>query len=659
MSKPQPVADFRPQVMLRLLAVLAVIIVPLAWQIQPWLLAVATALGLWCYLITRGRLKLPGLALRMLIASLLLLAVHSHYGTLVGRDAGAALLVAMLTLKLVETKGARDIYIVVFLGYFLIIIAFLFTQSLWMAAYLLVAVILLTSVLIDLNRAHDTAPADNLRLATGMLLRALPMALLLFVLFPRIAGPLWGLPKDAYSGMSGLNDEMSPGEISELSLSDAVAFRATFDGPVPPPQQRYWRGPVLWDTDGNRWQANRLRENAVDSQPPPFTRQGGELVYTVTLEPHNRRWLYGLDLVAAVPATARITPDFTLVSASPVRERQRYMLHSYPDGTPSRLNAPERLRALLLPAEGNRRARELARRWRERYHGDSAIVEQALQYFHHEPFVYTLKPPLADDDFVDTFLFATRKGFCEHYAASFTFLMRAAGIPARVVTGYQGGELNTIGNYLIVRQLDAHAWSEVWLEGRGWTRVDPTAAVAPERIEHSIDNNPQQVGAAVRFDMGQTAWLRNLWRETRFALDAVNNKWNQWILSYGPDRQAELLGWLSLAGISWQSMAVGLLGILMAILVGVLIYLHHWQQRPRDLAVVAYENLCRKLARRGLARLAHEGPSAYATRIAAQRPDLASQAQNIIRLYIAMRYASHHSVSMLKQLRRAVGQFKP
>jgi len=659
MKRQQVHRPFRKEVLTRLLPVLAVVLAPQLPRLPLWLIAVSAAFGGWCYLIARQRLRVPGMWLRILLSALLLMAVHAHYGTLLGRDAGAALLTAMLSLKLMEIKEPRDIYIVVFLGYFLIIIGFLFTQSPWMAAYMLIAVILLTAVLNDLNRTKVSSIAANLHLAGAMLLRALPLALVLFVLFPRITGPLWGLPNDAYGSMSGLGDEMAPGQISRLSQSDAVAFRVTFDGFMPPPQQRYWRGPVLWETDGNGWRTGRLWDNLSGKEQPSLARSGAAVTYTVTLEPHNQRWLYALDLIDAAPAAAKITPDFLLLSPAPLRDRLRYTVRSYPGGIASSLNALERQRALQLPAAGNTRARTLAQSWRDRYQNGAAVVQQALTMFRSEPFVYTLHPPRTGQDFVDTFLFETRKGFCEHYAASFTFLMRAAGIPARVVTGYQGGELNPIGNYLVVRQRDAHAWAEVWLEDRGWTRVDPTAAVAPERIELGIDSSLQPIGAAVRFDMPQTAWLGALWRETLYGLDALNNTWNQWVLSYGPERQAELLGWLSLGGLAWQGTALLLLAVLGTLLVWAAVQTLKRKDRPRDRAALAYQGFCHKLARCGLPRLAHEGPTAFAARVAARRPDLAGQAQAIAKLYTALRYSPRCPPAALVQLLRSVRRFHP
>jgi transglutaminase-like putative cysteine protease len=650
---------FRPEVLIRMLAVLGLVVAPQLPRLPPWLVVVSLAFAAWCYFITRRSLKLPSLWLRILLSILLLMAVYAHYGTLLGRDVGAALLIAMLALKLMEIREARDIYVTVFLGYFLIIIGFLFSQSLWMAGYMLVVVTLLTSVLIDLNRTRLTAIGSNLRLAATLLLRALPLALVVFILFPRISGPLWGMPKDAYNGMIGLDEEMAPGLISDLIQSDAVAFRAGFDGPIPPPRQRYWRGPILWQTDGMAWRTGHPWSPVLRSDPPPLVASGDAVTYTVTLEPHNRRWLYALDLVGTAPPDTKIAPDFLLLRAAPLRERLRYTVTSYPDGVASRLSGLERQRALQLPARGDPQARALAQEWHRRYHDPATIVQQALQMFHNQPFIYTLHPPAIVGDFVDRFLFTTRKGFCEHYAASFTFLMRAAGIPARVVTGYQGGELNPIGNYLIVRQRDAHAWSEVWLDGHGWTRVDPTAAVAPERIDLSIDNRQQDIGDAVRFELPQAAWLAALWRETHFAWDALNNKWNQWVLSYGVERQADLLGWLSLGGLSWQNMAILLLAVVGAMLVGMVIFMLKRERQAEDAIVRTYQAFCRKLARRGLSRRSYEGPVDFARRVAAQRPDLAGQVHGIIKLYTALRYGAYQTPAALDMLRRAVRHFRP
>jgi transglutaminase-like putative cysteine protease len=447
---------------------------------------------------------------------------------------------------------------------------------------------------------------------------------------------------------------MAPGEISELRLSDEVAFRVSFDGDVPPPWQRYWRGPVLWDTDGARW---RGEDRGGPYHPATLDRRGPPLRYTVTLEPHNRHWLFALDLADDAPPGAIITPDRVLVSERPLRERLRYTVISYPDAAITGLSETQHRRALRLPVDAGPRARALARQWRARHPDPAAVVQQALAFFHDAPFVYTLRPPPIDGDFIDGFLFDTRRGFCEHYAAGFVFLMRAAGIPARVVTGYQGGELNPVGRYLIVRQRDAHAWAEVWMEGR-WTRVDPTAAVAPERIERGIDTEAAADGA-VRFRLADDGWLSALWREAGYGLDTLNNKWNQWVLRYDAERQAQLLQGLRFGPLHWQTGAILLAVVAAAMLLGLSLYGLRRTRRADDPVQRVYGRFCAKLARRGLARLAHEGPQHFARRAAARRPDLAPAIEAITGLYVGLRYGGHRSEPMLRRLRHAVYRFRP
>lgn len=653
---PATLPTLRDDVLLRLLAALALVVLPHLAHLPWWLSLLIMALGVWRYTAARNGWRLPGGGRRLLFTVAVLFTIHVQYGTLLGRDAGAALLIGMLALKLLELRENRDVYVAVFLGYFLMVVEFLYTQEPLIAIYMLAAVCALTAVLIDLNRARPAPLRETVKLASTMVACSLPLMLVAFILFPRIPGPLWGLPNDAYGGVSGLSNEMAPGRISQLSLSDAVAFRVAFDGPPPPPQQRYWRGPVFTFTDGESW---RSAPRAGSTRPPSFVPLGAPLRYTVTLEPHNRLWLFALDLPAAVPPFARISGEFEIDAAEAVRERMRYTLSSYPDYNTGDIDLHERRAALQLPADGSPRARALAAEWRNRGLRPVEIVQAALQMFREQKFVYTLNPPRIADDFVDGFLFDTRKGFCEHYAGSFAFLMRAAGVPARVVTGYQGGELNALGQYFIVRQRDAHAWTEVWLKDRGWVRVDPTAAVAPERVERGIDPALQREGEAVRFMSAHGQWLGELWRGVRNGWDAFNNRWNQWVLAYGPDRQHDLLSWLGGLGLSWQAVAAGLMvsaGSLLALLMmGGL----KARRRTHDPVTSSYRRFCDKLARRGLARAACEGPEDYARRASRARPDLAAEIDSISRLYITLRYRGHSQDRWRAQLRREVKAFRP
>ncbi|HEY5791079.1 MAG TPA: DUF3488 and transglutaminase-like domain-containing protein, partial [Gammaproteobacteria bacterium] len=504
----------------RLLVGLLLVAAPLAFYQPAWL--TLAWLGAALLRLVQVRRRLPQLRgwLRGLLAVGGFALVLATYGTVAGRDPGIALLATMVALKLLETETPRDLYLVVFLGYFLVIANLLYSQSIPMALYLLLSVVALTATLIAANRGpgHGELRAD-LRLAAVLLLQALPVMLVLFVLFPRIDEPLWHMPREQRGAISGISDEMEPGSISRLVESEELAFRVSFDGPVPPPAQRYWRGPVLWFTDGRRWRAG--------TPPAPeelgYTGLGDAVGYAVTLEPHGQRWLFALDLPAEIPANASLTTDYQVLAQRPVDTQRLYRARSYPEYVTGPPSAAELRAGLQRPYRTSARVQALAQGWRDAAADDAAVVELALQHFREQPFVYTLSPPLLPGDPIDGFLFETRRGFCEHYAAAFTVLMRVAGIPARVVTGYQGGELNPLGGHLAVRQSDAHAWSEVWLPGRGWSRVDPTAAVAPERVERGIDAGASLgFDGAVSFRGGPGAWLAQLTEQAWLLADAVN-----------------------------------------------------------------------------------------------------------------------------------------
>jgi transglutaminase-like putative cysteine protease len=501
-------------------------------------------------------------------------------------------------------------------------------------------------------------PGHYLRLASILLAQAAPLMLVLFLFFPRIEGPVWGLPEDAWTGMTGLSDNMSPGTISQLVQSEAPAFRARFTRRTPRPEQRYWRGPVLWRTDGRTWSSGDLDllSRSTEHAPP------GNAVafeYSITLEPHNKLWLLALDLPVQVSVPAIHTPDFQALAYRPVRKRLYYTATSYTQVDTGPLDSSLRTAALQLPERISARVRNLARSWREHSTSDAELVRQALAYFNEQAFVYTLEPPPLGADPVDEFLFATQRGFCEHYAAAFVVLMRSAGIPARVVTGYQGGEYNPLGDYWLVRQSDAHAWAEVWLPDGGWQRVDPTAAVAPERIEHSLDTAGAAAGAAASFRMPDNDLLGRNLRKLRYLLDAMNNQWHEWVLSYGPQRQLEFLASLGIDRASWKHMALALLLLTGTLLLGISLWMLLQKPAAQDPVERAWLQFCKRLARHGLARQPGEGPRDFARRVAAARPPLATRINAISRLYIALRYGkpANRATSDTARLQRMVRRF--
>ncbi|MGD2112831.1 MAG: DUF3488 and transglutaminase-like domain-containing protein [Gammaproteobacteria bacterium] len=621
-----------------LLATLLLVVLPHAWHLPVWVMLFVPAIAV-LYL---RRSPHPGgvpHAVLLLLTAIGVGGVFLQYGTLLGRNAGVSLLVVMLALKLLEVRRRRDALLVIFTSYFMVITHFLFTQTPLIALYMLVISIVITATLSMVTHDSRRRPvASHLRLATTLLLQALPVMLVLFVFFPRVVGPLWGLPEDAHSGVTGLSDTLSPGAISRLVESGATAFRARFTGPAPPPEDRYWRGPVLWQTDGRTWSTGRS-VLSVPAPGGPGQPQGEPVRQEITLEAHNQRWLPGLDRPVALSIAAVRNAGSAWLAPKTVRERLRYAVISHPHLFAGRLDPRLRTAALQLPETPSPRLRALAERWR-RGADERTVVDRALAYFHEQPFVYTLTPPRLDGNPMEEFLFTTRRGFCAHYAAAFVLLMRHAGIPARIVTGYQGGEYNTVGDYWLIRQSDAHAWAEVWLSGTGWRRVDPTAAVAPERIEHPLDVGTRGDGVAARFRLPASGLLANGWRVLRHTLDTLNNGWNQWVLSYGPARQLELLNALGIGKATWKELAALLLVSIGLLLAGIAAWMFLITPRPADPVLAGYRTFCRRMARLGLERRPAEGPLDFSRRISDTYPTLAKRVRAITDLYIALRYAN-------------------
>jgi transglutaminase-like putative cysteine protease len=636
-----------------LLLSLSMVTIPHVLYLPWWIIAVTVTLIGWRAYLGYARYALPGRWMLMLVAGAATIGVFISYRTIFGREAGIALLVIMLGLKFLETRTLRDAVLLIYLGYFLVITNFLRDQTIPVALYMLACTVVITATMISLHHAA-TEPAFRvqLRKAGVLLAQSVPLMLVLFLLFPRVPGPLWGLPQDTRSGVSGLSDTMTPGSLSRLTLSDEVAFRVKFEGDMPRRRHLYWRGPVMWDFDGRTWTVPRFLYNV------PKVRVSGEpLDYEVTLEPHNRRWLFALDIPGKVPPLSLMGGDFQIYSNEPVKNRMRYEMTSYLNATYGATENRYALRrALQLPANSNPRAAEHARSLREK-HGDAdqPLVEEVLRMFRDQPFFYTLEPPPLGEHPVDEFLFTTRSGFCEHYASAFAVLMRAAGIPARIVTGYHGGDLNEFGNYVIVRQAEAHAWAEIWLKDRGWVRIDPTSAVSPLRVDQGISAAVKGSESLPMMVRGDFETLRRL----RLSWDYVANSWNQWVLGYTPERQRWLLSRVGMDNATWERLTA-LLFLLCGVIVAgfTVLALRQLKRRVSDPVKTAYLRFCDKLRRKGLPRDPAEGPLDYARRIGRARPDLQPTVAAITALYVTLRYGTGVSMGALDELRRRVARFK-
>jgi transglutaminase-like putative cysteine protease len=631
-----------------------------ASHVLPWVAVAGASLVLIRFVLAPDRL--PSQRLRRILLPLLALAVavaiRIKFGYFLGRDPCVAFLYVLVGIKYLETRNARDGGLLVCLALFLLLTQFFYAQTIFAALLMLPALLVLGGALAALREA----PADSewkapLARTARMIAQGIPIAALLFVFFPRLAGPLWGMPTDA-GARTGLSERMAPGTIGALSLSDEVAFRVDFEGAPPPPLLRYWRGPVLARFDGEAWTPLLLLRRGALVRPGART-----IDYTVTLEPHGQRWLFALEYPASMPSRTALDPvqgggtdlailtyDQQLLSRALITQAVRYAQRSSLGESYPAIGSFERRENLQLPPDRNPRTIEFARELRSRVGSDRAFIAAVLTRFHDEAYVYTLTPSLLGDEPVDGFLFESKRGFCEHYASAFVVLLRAAGIPARVVTGYQGGEINPDGGYLIVRQSDAHAWAEALVDG-AWKRFDPTAAVAPSRIERGIGAAlplSEPVPYLARLDV---TWLKNL----RLHWDAINYQWQRGVVGFNLERQRDLLRDLGLGDARpWQIVAIaaGVIAVWGAILLG----LARRRALRADPASALWSRTCRRLARAGLRRSPEEGPLTYAQRAARRWPRWSGLFARIGESYALLRYGpeSAHSGELIASLRADV-----
>lgn len=609
-------------------------LLPLAATLPLWVtLAIAASIAIRLGLAMRGGDAPPRIA-RAAVSAIAIGVLFLQLRTFNGLSAGTALLALTSGLKLLETRTPRDVRVVMLIVYFLSLAALLAGDSFWLLTYVLGLCWLTTATLLRL--ASSNAGPDwrrSLTLSARILLQALPLALVLWLLFPRFAEPLWQFGDVDRGAQSGLGETMSPGDIDDLALSDDVAFRVQFQGAAPPRIDRYWRGPVLDDFDGRTW-----RRRSVAGAAEPFEVGGTAYRYTLHLEPSPHKWILALDWpVEWNLPRAFLTDDHTLQRRTPVSSPIDVTATSY-----TRIAALEPLAGWLrlsdtrLPADRNPRTLRFASDLRRRHPRDLDYAAAVLDVFHTQAFFYTLSPPPLGTDPVDEFLFQTRRGFCGHYASAFAVLMRAAGIPARVVTGYFGGTYNPYADYWIIRQSDAHAWVEIWIAGRGWMRIDPTSAIAADRVDDGLRDDRFAGDAFALGLQRRTPWLADL----RLRVDAIRVLWRERILHYGQASQQSLLAHLKIPDPDPAKLVL----LLAAALACALAWLT-WQVRrglePRraDAPARAYARLGAKLAAIGLPRRPYEGPEAYAARIAALRPDLAQAVDVLCRKFSELRYA--------------------
>ncbi len=637
-----------------LIAAMAFVVAPHLLRLPYWVSVFFLAILAWRAWSAWAAMHLPSRWITVALTIAAAVATFMQYGRLFGREAGVTLLIVMSALKLLEMRTQREVTLSIYLGFFLVLTNFLFSQTIPLGLYMLVCVWFFIATLVGFNRIGSTPTlGERLRPAAALLVQALPLMVAFFILFPRAQGPLWALPQDTRSGTSGLSETMTPGNISNLIKSDALAFRVQFDGERPPFSTLYWRGPVLVDFDGATWSMPQISPAGNMN----YSKRERRATYHVTLEPHNKTWLFALDVPAVLPAGAYALGDLQVRDRRPVTESKRYEMSSYLDYKyGDRIPQAMLQSSLAFDERRNPKTVALGRAWARESPDPRALLAKAFQFYNRE-FTYTLEPPILDRaNPYDDFLFESKKGFCEHYAGSFALLMRAGGIPARIVTGYQGGEVNPINNELIVRQADAHAWTEIWLPGEGWTRVDPTGAVSPLRVEGGVNAALGPIGVYSSImaadPLGVLTGIRNAWQ-------AMNSQWDQWVVGYNTDKQRQFFSHLGFPTVDWRTLGFWLLISTFlvggAISIGLLV-----RDRPprREASLTAWNRFCAKLGTAGLARAPYEGPLDFLARVKRAKPASGDKAEMITLRYVEARYGRGATRDELRELARLVREFR-
>jgi protein-glutamine gamma-glutamyltransferase len=605
-----------------LLAVIAWVLLPQISHLPLWCSGLAGAVLLWRGWLALKARPLPGRWWLLALLGVTIAATFFTYRTLLGRDAGVTLLVVLLTLKTLELRARRDAFVVFFLAFFCMLSNFFYSQSLLTAFSMLLGLLGLLTVLVNAHMPVGKPPLlQAARTAGGMALLGAPIMVVLFMLFPRMA-PLWGMPGDTMAGRSGLSGSMQVGNIASLALDDSVAMRIRFEGSPPPQRDLYFRGPVLSSFNGRDWTAARAdffgRRNAGVS----LRVTGAPVNYEVTLEPTRRTWLLTLDALAQPPVLpgyeAAMQPDLQWLTNRPINELLRYQAQSFPTFTHGPTQDEIPLREFVeLPPGFNPRTLALAAEMRRdpRYveASNAQLVQVVMDRLRTGGFTYTLEPGVYGQHTADEFWFDRKEGFCEHIASSFVILMRALDVPARIVTGYQGGELNNVDGFWVVRQSDAHAWAEVWQPAAGWVRVDPTSAVSPGRTGafQRLAAPQGVVGQALgNFSPTLAAQIRALW-------EATNNGWNQWVLNYTQSKQLNLLKNIGFKSPSWADLSYVLIGIvvLAAVLGGAWTL---WDRTQHDPWLRLLARARKRLAKAGLPSTPATSPRQLARQVLAR-----------------------------------------
>ncbi len=654
-----------------LLMALVSVILPHVSRMPVWLTGICAMCMLGRFLIFQGRISYPSNKLKFGIVALMAVLLLVQYGRdIFSTDATVAVLLVGITLKLLEMQQKRDVLLVLYLGYFTIVAEFIYTQSIPIAFYMSLSVVLISSALMALhqNPKHQS-PLRTLKLTAVILAQSVPLMLVFFILFPRIS-PLWSVPLQTNTSSTGLSESMSPGDISNLTRSAEVAFRVKFNGDPPTYSELYWRALTLDEFDGREWRHGFVEEAQLLSLNTSEQRDwfrnieylGEPVTYNVIMEPTNQNWIFTLRMPRIFDDRMLMTRDYQLGSRRRINQRFSYDATSYLENRADvDTEGRQQRRSRVLPAEGNPQAHKFALDLRAQMPSDTDYINAVLEHFREEEFFYTLSPATLGDNSIDDFLFNTREGFCEHYASSFTFLMRAVNIPARVVTGYQGGEFNPFDETLTVRQYDAHAWAEVWLPAQGWVRVDPTEAVAPERISQGSEFTLQEESSFMDDEVFSLLRFRDslLFNNLRFRIEMIDYAWNRFVLNYDQDMQFSLLTSL-LGTITKIKVLLSFMVFMTLFIIFIAISVFRKSSTmPRKPALQHYLRFCSYLGKLGFARISGETPRQYQERVSLSNSQLASEMQVITQTFVELAFTSESvDPEKLKRLIMLIRKFR-
>lgn len=605
----------------------AFVVLPHARHISLWIVGVGVVCGCWRWMVFQGRWDYPRRWVKVLLVTAAAIGVAVSGRNVFSLETATGLLIVAFALKLIEMKSRRDAYLVIQLCYFIIAAEFLFDQSIGTAFYGCVAMVIVTAAFVGLHQLHTRVrPSTSLRTAAVLVFQAIPLMLVLFLFFPRVA-PLWSVPLPG-GAHTGLSDHIAPGDVAALTRSGDIAFRAQFDGPIPPLRDLYWRSLVYSRFADGVWSVGGVASGRENMPAPPgsvaefLPRGATALSYQVLMEPTQESWLFALDVAVPVTRGTALTRDYRLVASEPVHAMLRYRADAFADAVMDPA-LPDWLRAreTQLPQGDNPRIVAFARDLMARSSNAEDFLANVMRYIRTEPYVYTLNPPpLARQNSVDEFWFGTRRGFCSHFAGAFVYMARAVGIPARLIGGYQGGEINPRAEHLIVHQFDAHAWAEVWLPTRGWVRYDPTGAVAPARIESGLNAALSDADRAVLDEVSGTRFngVPGL-RDVIYLFESMQHRWNMWVVGYDTELQAsylaDLLGEVTPTRIGVAMLLGG------AASLGLVVVSLFWRRRaaPGHPAQRAFRRFADRMVRMGLARQPDETPGLYLRRVNAAR----------------------------------------